>query len=178
MRLIHADHGLPVIVLRTARFFPEEDDTHRELSGENMKANEFLNRRLTVEDCARAHLIALDKAPRAGFGIYVVSAPTPFSRHEAQDLKADAPAVIARHFPDAAALYSARGWLLPRSIGRVYDASLSQQDLGFRCQTDFAAVLDALRDNRPLPFAHDPRYVSPAAGLREPPTDRSDLEVF
>ena len=29
-----------------------------------MKANEFLNRRLTVEDCAAAHIAALDQ--RAG----------------------------------------------------------------------------------------------------------------
>ncbi|MVW60029.1 NAD-dependent epimerase/dehydratase family protein [Massilia sp. NEAU-DD11] len=160
-RLFHADHGLPVIVLRTARFFPEEDDTHDHLAGENMKANEFLHRRLTVEDCARAHLAALEKAPAIGFGLYVVSAPTPFDRAEAARLKTDAPAVIARHFPDAARLYAARGWSLPASIGRVYDAAAIERDLGFRCRTDFAAVLAALRANRPLPFAHDPAYTSP-----------------
>lgn len=160
-RLFHAEHGLPVIVLRTARFFPEDDDTHRALSGENMKANEFLHRRLTVEDCARAHLIALDRAPAVGFGRYIVSAPTPFDRSEAAELKSDAPAVIARHFPDAAALYAARGWHLPASIGRVYDAAAIERDLGFRCATDFGAVLAALRDARPLPFAHDPAYTSP-----------------
>jgi UDP-glucose 4-epimerase len=160
-RLVHADHGLPVMVLRTARFFPEEDDTHRCLSGENMKANEFLNRRLTVEDCARAHLVALEKAPHIGFGLYIVSAPTPFTRDEASDLKRDAAAVIARHYPEAPALYAARGWSLPRSIGRVYDASRIEQELGFRCRTDFAAVLEALREGRALPFAYDPQYLSP-----------------
>src|SRR5262249_29572756 len=40
-RLYFLDHGLNCVVLRTARFFPEEDDTHRELSGPNQKANEF-----------------------------------------------------------------------------------------------------------------------------------------
>ena len=79
-RLVRAETGMPVIVLRTARFFPEDDDTHRDLSGENMKANEFLNRRLTVEDCAAAHVAALEKVPDVGFGLYVVSAPTPFPR--------------------------------------------------------------------------------------------------
>ncbi|MDQ2878908.1 MAG: NAD(P)-dependent oxidoreductase, partial [Pseudomonadota bacterium] len=49
-RLFHTEHHLPVIVLRTARFFPEDDDTHHALSGDNMKANELLHRRLTVED--------------------------------------------------------------------------------------------------------------------------------
>lgn len=164
-RLTHHEHGLAVVVLRTARFFPEEDDTHRSLSGENMKANEFLNRRLTVQDCAAAHLAALAAPARIGFGLYVVSAPTPFDRTDAALLKADAPAAIARRFPDAAELYRARGWQLPRSIGRVYDASAIERDLGFRCATDFAAVLAALRDGAPLPFAHDADYVSPRLGL-------------
>ena len=160
-RLIHREHGLPVITLRTARFFPEDDDTHRDLSGENLKANEFLNRRLTVEDCARAHLVALERALAIGFGTYIVSAPTPFLRSEAALLKSDARAVIARHFPDAAALYAARGWQLPASIGRVYDASAIERDLGFRCATDFAAILATLREDAPLPFTHDSKYVSP-----------------
>lgn len=161
-RLMQAETGMPVAILRTARFFPEEDDTHRALSGENMKANEFLNRRLTVTDCARAHIVALEKAPEIGFGTYIVSAPTPFARKDAVELKRDARAVIARYFPEAAELYARRGWSLPLSIGRVYDASLIERELGFRCRTDFAAVLGALRDGVEHPFEHDPNYTSPA----------------
>jgi UDP-glucose 4-epimerase len=160
-RLHHAEHGLNCIVLRTARFFPEDDDTHAEPSGHNLKANEFLNRRLTVEDAARAHVAALAKAPEIGFGLYLVSAPTPFARAEAADLKRDARAVIARHFPEAADLYAACGWTLPASLDRVYDAGRIERDLGFRCATDFSAILDALRADSALPFAHDPGYVSP-----------------
>ncbi len=160
-RLAHADHGLAVVILRTARFFPEDDDTHRDLSGENMKANEFLHRRLSVQDCAAAHLAALEQAPTIGFGTYIVSAPTPFARSDAAELKADAPAIVARHFPDAPTLYAARGWRLPSSIGRVYDAAAIERDLGFRCATDFAAILQAMRDGLPLPIDHDASYVSP-----------------
>jgi UDP-glucose 4-epimerase len=148
-------------VLRTARFFPEEDDTHRALSGANMKANEFLNRRLTVKDAARAHLVALERAPEIGFGTFILSAPTPFSQEDCAALKAGAPAVIARYFPDAKALYARRGWTLPERIGRVYDAGLAERVLGFRCETGFAAILAALRDGAPIPFAHDATYVSP-----------------
>ena len=160
-RLYSADHGLNAIVLRTGRFFPEEDDTHRALSGENMKANEFLNRRLTVEDAAAAHLAALERAPEVGHDIFIVSAATPFAPHEATELKADSPTVIARHFPDIAALYAARGWSLPRSIGRVYDAGHMERRLGYRCATDFASVLDAMRSGTEMPFAHDADYISP-----------------
>jgi UDP-glucose 4-epimerase len=165
-RLAHRDQGLSCVVLRTSRFFPEEDDTHRALSGENMKANELLHRRLTVEDAARAHIAALERAPEIGVGTFIVSAPTPFAREDCVALKQDAAAVIVRYFPDAAQLYAAKGWELPKSIGRVYDAALAEQVLGFRAAIDFGGVLDAMRDGSPLPFAHDPCYVSPkeAAG--------------
>jgi UDP-glucose 4-epimerase len=160
-RLIHAEHGLPIVILRTARFFPEDDDTHAEPSGENMKANELLHRRLTVHDAAAAHLVALERAPAIGFGTFIVSATTPFARDETTALKRDARAVIARHFPDAAALYAKAGWTLPASIDRVYDSGLADRVLGFRCATGFGDVLAALRDGRPLPAEHDPSYISP-----------------
>lgn len=165
-RIAWLEQGLATIVLRTSRFFPEDDDTHRTPSGENLKANEFLHRRLTVEDAARAHLVALERAPAVGHGVFVISAPTPFARGDCAELKRDAAGVIARAFPDAAALYAARNWTLPTSIGRVYDAERAERVLGFRCETDFAAVLAALRDGAPLPFAHDPAYVSPKEPAR------------
>ncbi len=160
-RLVHREHGLPVIILRTGRFFPEDDDTHQTLSGENMKANELLHRRLTVEDAAQGHLVALERAPEIGFGTFILSAPTPFAPADVAALKVDAPAVIARCFPDAAALYAAQGWTLPASIDRVYDAGLAERVLGFRCSTGFAEMLAALRAGAALPVAHDGDYVSP-----------------
>jgi len=162
-RLHHLDHGLNCVILRTARFFPEQDDTQHALSGPNLKANEFLHRRLTVEDAAEAHLAALERAPSIGFDTFVVSAPLPFLRSDAAALKRDAASVVERYFPDAPALYRQMGWRLPTSIGRVYDSSRAEHRLGFRCRTDFGRVLDALRGGEPLPFVHDPSYVSPSA---------------
>ncbi|QYU66385.1 NAD(P)-dependent oxidoreductase [Leptolyngbya sp. 15MV] len=164
-RVQHLQHGLPCVVLRTGRFFPEDDDTLDALSGENLKSNELLNRRLTVEDAARAHLAALARAPDLGFDIFIVSASTPFARADAAELRRDAAAVVARRFPRARALYATRGWHLPRTISRVYDSSRAERVLGFRCATDFGALLDALEAGRPLPFAHDPSYVSPSAAV-------------
>lgn len=154
--------GLNCVVLRTSRFFPEEDDTLSDPTPEKLKANEFLHRRLTVEDAARAHLVALKKAPDVGFGLYIVSAPSPFDRSECAALKRDAVAVILQHFPDAADLYANRGWRLPQQIGRIYDASRIGRELGFRCETDFAAMLEALRSGAPMPFAHDGTFRSPS----------------
>jgi UDP-glucose 4-epimerase len=163
-RLAHEEHGLAVCTLRTSRFFPEEDDADRALSGPNIKANEFLNRRLTVEDAAEAHSAALEKAPELGFGTFIVSAPPPFEEEDCEALMADAAAVIERHFPEAPALYAAAGWRLPRRIDRVYVPAATTRRLGFRCKTDFKSVLDALARGRPLPFVHDPTYVSPKEG--------------
>jgi nucleoside-diphosphate-sugar epimerase len=163
-RRVHDETGLAILVLRTGRFFPEEDDTHRDLSGENRKANEFLNRRLTVEDAAEAHVAALEKAPALGFDTFLLSAPPPFVREDCEELIRDAPAAIARYFPEAAGLYAARGWSLPAQIDRIYDPSRAEQRLGFRCRTDFAAVLRAMASGERLPFTHDPSYVSPKEG--------------
>ncbi len=159
---VHAvEHGLPCVVLRTGRFFPEDDDTHRTPSGENLKANELLHRRLTVEDAADAHIAAFEQAPRLGFDTFILSAPTPFDRADAAALKIDAGAVVAHYFPEAAGLYAEQGWTLPATISRVYDAGHAERRLGFRCRTGFAEVLAALRDRTALPFAHDPAYLSP-----------------
>jgi UDP-glucose 4-epimerase len=144
-RVHFLEHGLNCVILRAGRFFPEEDDTRRELPGPNLKANEFLNRRLTVEDSTDAHVMALDRAPALGFEIFILSAPTPFDRSEAEELQRSVADVIARHFPDSPMLYARRGWQLPRRIGRVYDASRIERLTGFRCATDFGRVLDALR---------------------------------
>ena len=161
VRLVHREHGIAALILRTGRFFPEDDDTHEAPGGENLKANELLNRRLTVEDAAAAHLAALEAAPSIGCDTFILSAPPPFARAEAGELARDARAVIERHYPDAAALYAAKGWVLPEIIDRVYDPSRAERRFGWRAATDFGSVLTALRDGTELPFAHDPDYTSP-----------------
>lgn len=160
-RLYHQLHGLNIAVLRTGRFFPEDDDTHAVPSGPNLKANEFLNRRLTVEDAADAHIAALDRIGDLGFETFILSAPTPFEREDCRQLIVDAPSVIAQKFPQAAALYEQKDWVLPDHIDRIYDASKAERLLGFRPKTDFANILKALEDSVPLPFHHDPNYTSP-----------------
>ncbi len=160
-RHIHREQGINVAILRTGRFFPEDDDTHAVPSGPNLKANEMLHRRLTVEDAAAAHLAALEAAPTIGCDTFILSAPPPFARDDAEELARDARAVIARAHPDAAELYAAAGWMLPETIDRVYDPSRAERRFGWRARSDFASVLAALREGSALPFAHDPAYTSP-----------------
>jgi UDP-glucose 4-epimerase len=145
-RFYHIQHGLPVVVLRTARFFPEADDMAHaiEQSDANTKANELLFRRLTVEDAAAAHILALERAPHLGFDTFIVCAPTPFRPDDCAALIADAPSVVARYFPDFPALYARKGWTMFSSIDRVYDASRARDRLGFVCKMSFADVLAGL----------------------------------
>lgn len=145
-RLVHQLHGLPVVILRTARFFPEEDDMAHAIvqSEENAKVNEFLFRRLTVADAAEAHVAALHKAPEIGFDVFIVSAPTPFVPEDCEALIAEAPTVVARYFPDYPALYARRGWTMFDSIDRVYDASKAARRLGFMCKIGFKEKLEDL----------------------------------
>jgi UDP-glucose 4-epimerase len=114
-------------------------------SGPNTKANEFLFRRLTVEDAAESHVAALAKAPDLGFDTFIVSAQTPFAPSDCEELIADAPAVVARYFPQYPEVYARLGWTMFQSIDRVYDASKAERRLGFVCRTGFGDLLESLQ---------------------------------
>jgi len=146
--LAHRDSGMPCIVLRTSRFFPEEDDQKavRDARADaNNKANEFLYRRVEVEDVVSAHLLALEKAQAIGFARYIVSATTPFTRADLRELRNDAPAVVRRHVPGYADEYARRGWTMFAGIDRVYDNARARTELGWRPRYDFANVIERLR---------------------------------
>jgi len=145
--LIHADHGLPVVILRTSRFFPEPDDVagvRNAYPDANIKANEFLYRRVDIQDVADAHLLAMARAPAIGFGRYIVSATTPFTPADLAGLRADAPAVVRRLFPDQEAEYRRRGWRMFGHIDRVYVNARARTDLGWAPRYDFRLVLGLL----------------------------------
>jgi nucleoside-diphosphate-sugar epimerase len=146
--LIHAGHGLPVVILRTSRFFPEADDSDEVRSAypdANVKANEYLYRRADIADVVDAHLLAMDRAPAIGFGRYIVSATTPFTPADLPALRADAPAVVRRLFPDAGAEYARRGWRMFPHIDRVYVNERARAELGWAPAYDFRRVLDLLK---------------------------------
>ena len=145
-RLFHQLHELPVLILRTARFFPEEDDMAHAISqsGPNTKANELLFRRLSVEDAAESHVVAIAKAPELGFDTFIISARTPFHRGDCEQLIIDAPSVVERYFPDYPRLYARVGWTMFQSIDRVYDSGKSSRILGFDCKYGFREMLDEL----------------------------------
>ena len=158
--LFHRDRGLACLILRTSRFFPEADDrreTRDAFVDANVKVNEFLYRRADIEDVAAAHLRALESARSIGFGRYIVSATTPFTRDDLQDLRTDAGLVVTRHVPAYERVYAARGWRMFPTIDRVYVNNKARRELGWQPRFGFAHVLsliDAGEDFR-SPLAHD-----------------------
>ena len=148
--LVQRDSGMPCVVLRTSRFFPEgDDDMHARnaFDGDNLKVSEFLYRRVDIEDVVDAHLLAIDKAPQIGFGRYIISATTPFTRDDLGELRSDAPAVVRRRVPAYEAEYAGRGWSMVPTIDRVYVNERARHELGWRPRHDFAAVISRLRSD-------------------------------
>jgi UDP-glucose 4-epimerase len=140
--------GMPCLVLRTSRFFQEEDDdrsVRQSLNDTNLKINELLHRRADIEDMVSAHLLALEKAPGIGFGRYIVSATTPFRRDDLQELSQNAPAVVKRYVPEFEAEYAARRWTMPRSLSRVYVNDLARTQLGWMPRYDFQSAIRRLQ---------------------------------
>jgi len=146
--LFHRKHKLPCLILRTSRFFPEEDDAKEKreaYADANLKANEFLNRRVDIEDVVEAHLRAIKVAASIGFGRYIISATTPFTPDDLADLRANAPQVVKRLFPDYEDVYAARGWKMFPSIERVYANERARKDLDWRPKYDFRHILNSLK---------------------------------
>jgi UDP-glucose 4-epimerase len=146
--LVHRERGLPCLILRTSRFFPESDDFDElrdRFDDLNLKVNELLFRRVDLADVVTAHQRALERAETIGFGRYIVSATTPFRPVDLADLRSDAPRVVRRLFPDYEEIYGRLGWSMLPSLDRVYVNVRAREDLGWRPSYDFEHALRSLR---------------------------------
>ena len=146
-RLFYRNQKLPCIILRTSRFFPEEDDQKKVRDAYddlNSKANEYLYRRADIEDVVSAHLSAMEKAPKIGFGRYIISATSPFTKDDLPMLHANAREVVKRLYPEYEALYERLGWKMLPVIDRVYVNEKARNELGWAPKYDFRHVLNCL----------------------------------
>jgi nucleoside-diphosphate-sugar epimerase len=147
-QLFARNHGLRTIVLRTSRFFPEEDDSSaiRDAYGDdNSKANEFLYRRVDIEDVVSAHLLASQHAPSMGFAKYIISATTPFSQDDVTELRERAPQAVRRYVPEYEVEYRRRGWKMLPGVERVYVNDRARAELGWQPLHDFRSLIARLK---------------------------------
>lgn len=147
--LFYRKNGLPVLILRTSRFFPEDDDnakTRQLYETPNVQALELLYRRVDIADAVSAHLLAMEKAGTIGFGKYIISATTPFLPAHLKDLHTNAAEVVRTLYPESKRLFDATGWKLFSEIDRVYVNERARRELGWEPVYDFAYVLQCLRE--------------------------------
>ena len=157
--------GLPCAIVRISRCFPEDVLPEEVLPGKgalprshsvpvaaaalstpNFKANELLGRRVALLDALAGHLRALTRArePAVQGRVLTLSAPFPWDRSTTPTDDAAFGDFVREQRPHLAALYARLGWLLPESIGRVYDSSRAVDVLGWRPAVTFDALVAAL----------------------------------
>lgn len=147
-QLFHRNQGLSTMVLRTSRFFPEEDDNRNARANyvdDNLKLNEYLHRRVDIEDVVSAHLLAARRAPVLGFRRYIISATTPFLPDDLPDLRAHAPLAVRRRVPGYEAVYAQHHWTMAPGIDRVYVNARARHELGWSPRHDFASLVARLQ---------------------------------
>jgi nucleoside-diphosphate-sugar epimerase len=135
-RLVHMQTGLPVLVLRTSRFFPEADDDEGRraaLGDENLKCLELAYRRVDIADVVSACVLATRRAREIGWGRYVVSAPPPFP-NDAETLRrldSEAEEVYCECVPGIKEVFREQGWTFLLRLDRVYDSGKAVRELGW-----------------------------------------------
>lgn len=155
-RLVHVQTGLPTVVLRTSRFFPEEDDDDARraaMDGDNLKVCELAYRRVDVADVVAACVCALRKAAggEVPWGRYIISAPTPLERDDEMlwVLNGDGgeeavAALMERCVSGCGDVFAQRGWKHLSRIDRVYDSSKAVKELGWVPEFTFQACIGKL----------------------------------
>ncbi|MEM8531552.1 MAG: NAD(P)-dependent oxidoreductase [Chloroflexota bacterium] len=152
-QLFYRKHRLPCLVLRTSRFFPEEDDQKQmreAYEDANIKTNEFLYRRVDISDVVSAHILGMQKASTIGFGRYIISATTPFTENDLHGLRTDAPSVLKQRIAHYEEDYARRGWKMFPSIDRVYVNERARNELGWQPQYTFETILERLKADQDL----------------------------
>ncbi len=150
VHLFHQQHRLPVLILRASRFFPEEDDTpDPRISDENMKSNEYLYRRVSLQDVVEAHVVALHRAKVLEFDTFIISAKTPFMQEDLPALAKDTPSIVAKYFGEMyKETYDNLGWHMNDTIDRVYVSEKAERVLGFTPSYNFMQHLITLKQKK------------------------------
>ncbi|KAG6017915.1 hypothetical protein E4U54_001243 [Claviceps lovelessii] len=152
--LVQRQTSMPVLVLRTSRFFPEPDDDKDRRNGmshENLKILELAYRRCDIEDVVAASVCAMARAKHIRWSKYIISAPSPFS-HNDETLAAldrNPEAVFTQAVPHVGSVFAERGWKHLARVDRVYDSSKAVRELGWLPRYTFAAVMERLHRGEP-----------------------------
>jgi UDP-glucose 4-epimerase len=126
--------GLPVICLRTARFFPEPPE---------LVALYRLYRGVDVRDAAAAHVLAVTNQDIT-FDVFNIAAQSPFQASDMPALLHNATSVLQSRVPEAIQFFTQHGWSLPTSIDRVYVIEKARQQLRYQPVYNFQTYISSL----------------------------------
>ncbi|KAM5343228.1 hypothetical protein ACJ41O_014194 [Fusarium nematophilum] len=151
--LVQKQTGMPVLVLRTSRFFPEQDDDEDRraaLDDENLKVLELAYRRCDMEDIVRAAVCAMAKAKHVQWGKYIISAPPPFTKdpETLRKLDCNPEEVFNEVAPACREVFADRGWGHLKRIDRVYDSSKAVEELGWKPEYTFTKVVELVQQGK------------------------------
>ena len=133
-----------MVILRPSRFYANECQTSRPYpcsTHANERANELLGRRVALEDCLEAHLLAMEKIEALRDQTLIVSAPVTFDKNFR--LTKDA---LIEKFPQMIRLYQKMNWELPQP-DRVYDSVDTVKMLDWNPRWTFETLLQKLENN-------------------------------
>lgn len=124
-------YGARVVALRCTRFCEgsDQDDLGR-----------LLSQGVHVRDAADGHVLAVQNTGK-GFSALNIGPPLPFTREDCVELFCNPAHTIQRYFPEAMAQLDQRQFVLPASIGRVYDIAAARSELGYMPRRGFREVL-------------------------------------
>ncbi|KAK7414227.1 hypothetical protein QQX98_006922 [Neonectria punicea] len=147
--LVHKHTGMPVLVLRTSRFFPEQDDDEDRraaLGDDNLKVLELAYRRCDIEDIVRAGVCAMAKAGDIGWGKYIISAPPLFADdpETLRKLDENPQEVFQAVVPACEKVFRDMNWGFLARIDRVYDSRKAVKDLGWKPVYTFEKVVELI----------------------------------
>ncbi|TWU74006.1 hypothetical protein ED733_000184 [Metarhizium rileyi] len=146
--LVQRQTKMPVLVLRTSRFFPEEDDDEdrrNAMGDDNLKVLELAYRRC---DMVSATVCAMKKAGAIKWAKYIISAPPPFSDDpQTLALLDHNPEEVFRMVaPDVNKVFKAKSWKHLTRIDRVYDSSKAVRELGWQPRYTFVRTMKRLAE--------------------------------
>lgn len=163
-RLVSLQTGMPVVVLRTSRFFPEgddDDDRRGAMADDNLKVCELAYRRVDIADVVDACVCALRKAAagEVAWGKYIISAPTPLLRNDdvlgvlnggggGGQAAVDIGGLMERAVPGCVEVFAGKGWEFLERVDRIYDSSRAVRDLGWKPTYTFQNVVESLKVGR------------------------------
>lgn len=147
--LMQKQTGLPILVLKLSRFFPERDDDEDRraaMEDDNLKVLELAYRRVDIADAVAACVCAMKRARSIKWGKYIISAPPLFSCDEETliGLDKDPQAVMQRVCPAAENVFIGKNWKYLRRLDRVYDSRKAMKELGWQPKYTFPAAVELI----------------------------------